>query len=65
MTTIIDFSAYAGRVERPVADTGPGFRTGEVIIFPGVRIDYDAAPYEDTPHGPSHSPSRARRRRDA
>ena len=60
MATIVEFADYAGTQRRH--SENPGIGTGEVIIFPGVRIDYSAATSEDNPQGPSHSPRRARRR---
>lgn len=60
MSNILDIADYAGAQRREREDTGG--RTGEVIIFPGVRIDYSAMSFEDNPQGPSHSPRRARRR---
>ncbi len=66
MTNILEFKALAAgrndaRTRKP-SDDG----SGEVIIFPGVRIDY--GPLDETsnlPQGPSSAPRGARKRQDA
>lgn len=60
MATIVEFADYAGSQRRHSGNAELG--TGEVIIFPGVRIDYSVATSEDNPGGPSQSPRRERRR---
>ena len=66
MTNILEFKALAtgrddARTRRPSSEG-----SGEVIIFPGVRIDYGPAETsDDQPHGPATAPRGARKRRDA
>lgn len=66
MAEIIEFAAIAAQMNRLVdrlGGTGPqDARPGEVVIFPGVRIDYGAVLQEKGPPDPSHSSRRKRRR---
>lgn len=70
MAEIIQLAAFADfdgerQSDGTRSQTVPGDRSADVIIFPGVRIDYTQVSDTLTPSDPSSSTKRARRRRDA
>lgn len=52
MAEILPFAASATRAERP-----RGGSTGEIIIFPGVRVEY----HDHPPQPPAKQPRRGKR----
>ncbi|MFN0262857.1 hypothetical protein ACKTEK_03165 [Tepidamorphus sp. 3E244] len=61
MGNVIELSQFEVPADKPKREN-PAASTAEVIIFPGVRIDYAAVSMDDDPPGPDRSPRRARRR---
>lgn len=60
MGTVIEFSEFAGLAHRPERDNVSG-KAADIVIFPGIRIDYDTPCSEDHPSDPRTPPRRARR----